>query len=173
MKEFAMTDVIDQAETDVRERIPVTAERLFCEIGYRKTTLADIDLRMSSANVYRFFDSKKSINASRRRPTHAGSGTRVASYHHAPMGGHWAIARAARNRTSEDGYAADSKMHEMVAVAMQENWDVCKARIDCIIGIAAAVIVDGVASSEFDAPEVGNSPALTPARQRRAPWKKH
>ena len=60
-----MTDVIDHTETDVRERILVTAERLFREIGYQKTTVADIAkaLRMSPANVYRFFDSKKSINA--------------------------------------------------------------------------------------------------------------
>ena len=51
-----------QAET--RRKIVETAERLFREIGYQKTTVADIAkaLRMSSANVYRFFDSKKSIN---------------------------------------------------------------------------------------------------------------
>ena len=60
-----MTDVIDHPETDVRERILVTAERLFREIGYQKTTVADIAkaLRMNPANVYGFFDSKKSINA--------------------------------------------------------------------------------------------------------------
>ena len=64
-EELAMTDVMDHTETDVRERILVTAERLFREIGYQKTTVADIAkaLRMSPANVYRFFDSKKSINA--------------------------------------------------------------------------------------------------------------
>src|SRR5205814_8912051 len=64
-EELARTVVIDHTETDVRERILVTAERLFREIGYQKTTVADIAkaLRMSSANVYRFFDSKKSINA--------------------------------------------------------------------------------------------------------------
>jgi len=34
------------------------------EIGYQKTTVADIAkvLRMSPANVYRFFDSKKAIH---------------------------------------------------------------------------------------------------------------
>ena len=59
-----MTEVTDHIETDVRERILVAAERLFREIGYQKTTVADIAkaLRMSPANVYRFFDSKKSIN---------------------------------------------------------------------------------------------------------------
>ena len=97
-----MTGVIDQTETDVRERILVTAERLLREIDYRKTMLADIDLRMSSANMSRFFDSKKSINASVADRAHAGSGTRVASYHHAPTGGRWAIARAAQNRTSDE-----------------------------------------------------------------------
>ena len=53
------------AEVDVRERVLVTAERLFREIGYQKTTVADIAkvLRMSPANVYRFFDSKKAIHA--------------------------------------------------------------------------------------------------------------
>src|SRR5207247_10490906 len=60
-----MTDVMHHPETDVRERILATTERLFREIGYQKTTVADIAkaLRMSPANVYRFFDSKKSINA--------------------------------------------------------------------------------------------------------------
>ena len=60
-----MSDVTYQVETDVRERILVVAERLFREIGYQKTTVADIAkaLQMSPANVYRFFDSKKSINA--------------------------------------------------------------------------------------------------------------
>ena len=39
-------------------------------------------------------------------------------------------------------FVGDSKMHEMVAVAMEENWDVCKSHIECIIGIIAAVISD-------------------------------
>ena len=36
------TDVMDQTETDIRERILITTERLFREIGYQKTTVADI-----------------------------------------------------------------------------------------------------------------------------------
>src|SRR5580765_5934479 len=60
-----MTLISEHVETDTRERILVVAERLFRQIGYQKTTVADIarELRMSPANVYRFFDSKKSINA--------------------------------------------------------------------------------------------------------------
>ncbi len=59
-----MTLVAEHVEPDTRERILVVAERLFRQIGYQKTTVADIakELRMSPANVYRFFDSKKSIH---------------------------------------------------------------------------------------------------------------
>ena len=54
------------------------AERLFREIGYQKTTVADIAkvLRMSPANVYRFFNSKKAIHqAVARRPDGRGRGS--------------------------------------------------------------------------------------------------
>src|SRR6266516_6508348 len=59
-----MTLISEPVETDTRERILVVAERLFRQIGYQKTTAADIakELRMSPANVYRFFDSKKAIH---------------------------------------------------------------------------------------------------------------
>src|SRR6195256_1635719 len=59
-----MALVSEHIEHGTRERILVVAERLFREIGYQKTTVADIAkvLRMSPANVYRFFDSKKAIH---------------------------------------------------------------------------------------------------------------
>src|SRR4030081_249679 len=59
-----MTLISEQIEPDTRERILVVAERLFREIGYQKTTVGDIAkvMRMSPANVYRFFDSKTSIH---------------------------------------------------------------------------------------------------------------
>jgi len=59
----AMTMDRDRAGVDARARILVTAERLFREIGYRKITVADIArlLKMSPANVYRFFGSKRAI----------------------------------------------------------------------------------------------------------------
>src|SRR5579864_6027606 len=59
-----MTLTAENVEVDTRERILAVAERLFREIGYQKTTVADIAkvLRMSPANVYRYFDSKKAIH---------------------------------------------------------------------------------------------------------------
>ena len=37
-----MTLISENIETDTRERILVVAERLFRQIGYQKTTVADI-----------------------------------------------------------------------------------------------------------------------------------
>ncbi len=48
---------------DTRARIIETAETLFRRLGYAKTAVADIaaELKMSPANVYRFFSSKNAI----------------------------------------------------------------------------------------------------------------
>ena len=154
-----MTNVIDHIETDMRERILVTAERLFREIGYQKTTVADIAkaLRMSSANVYRFFDFKKSINAgvARRLMGEVEHASQVIAAR--PRGATERLRDLLEtvHRMNSDRYAGNLKMHEMVAAAMEENWDVCKAHIDCIIGITRSVIADGVASGEFHASDLG------------------
>src|SRR5258707_14334268 len=65
-----MALISEHIEPDTRERILVVAERLFREIGYQKTTVADIAkvLRMSPANVYRFFAPKKAIHEGVARP---------------------------------------------------------------------------------------------------------
>jgi AcrR family transcriptional regulator len=48
---------------DTRVRIMDTAEALFRRLGFAKTAVADIaaELKMSTANVYRFFSSKNAI----------------------------------------------------------------------------------------------------------------
>ena len=52
-----------EAAPTTRDRIVEAAARSFQDIGYQKTTVADIarTLKMSPANVYRFFESKKAI----------------------------------------------------------------------------------------------------------------
>jgi AcrR family transcriptional regulator len=166
-----MTDVADHIETDVRERILVTAERLFREIGYQKTTVADIAkaLQMSPANVYRFFDSKKSINAGVARRLMG----EVEQASHAIAAERGDAARRLRallttiHRMNSDRYVGDSKMHEMVAVAMEENWDVCKAHMQCLVGEIAAVIASGAASGEFRVPDAGIAAMCTCAAMVR------
>ena len=154
-----MSNVAEHVETDVRERILVTAERLFREIGYQKTTVADIarDLRMSPANVYRFFDSKKSINAGvakRLMGEVEQASRRIASGKAGTATERLRQLLTTIHRMNSDRYVADAKMHDMVAAAMEEDWDVCRMHMESIIGTIGAVIADGVASGEFRVTDV-------------------
>ena len=58
------------------------------------------------------------------------------------------------NRMNTERYVGDSKLHEMVAIAMEEDWDVCVAHIECITRLIAEVLAQGVASGEFETPDV-------------------
>ena len=166
-----MSDVTTNMETDVRERILVTAERLFREVGYQKTTVADIAraLRMSPANVYRFFDSKKSINLGVARRLMGQVEAQSQAIAEAPGN----AAKRLRDlltsihRMNSARYVADAKMHEMVAVAMEENWDVCRPHMECITGIIAKVIADGMVAGEFHVCDASLAAACTCAAMIR------
>ena len=58
------------------------------------------------------------------------------------------------HRMNSERYVGNSKLHEMVEIAMQESWDVCVAHMERITGTIAEVIAQGAASGEFYAPDV-------------------
>ena len=153
-----MTLVSEHTETDTRERILVVAERLFRQLGYQKTTVADIakELRMSPANVYRFFDSKKSIHEGVARDLMGEVETEARRIVAQPGAAKPKLRELLKtvNRMNSERYVGDNKLHEMVAIAMEEDWDVCVAHIECITGMIAEVIAQGVASGEFEAPDL-------------------
>ena len=140
-------------ERETKEEILVTAIRLFRDVGYHKTTVADIAkaLRMSPANIYRFFESKKTLHESAARlmmgeveaaarSIAGGAGTAPERLRELLATGHQM--NAAR-------YVEDSRIHEMVAVAMEESWDVCQAHILQITNLIAQIIGDGVLADQF------------------------
>ena len=153
-----MAMVTDNIEADTRERILVVAERLFREIGYQKTTVADIAkvLRMSPANVYRFFDSKKAIHeaVARRLMSEVEDAAQSIAAKHGPAGVRLRELMSTVHHMNAERYVGNSKLHEMVRIAMEESWEVCKAHMETITRIIASVIADGAASGEFHAPDV-------------------
>src|SRR3979411_1474448 len=153
-----MTLISDHIEPDTRERILVVAERLFREIGYQKTTVADIAevLRVSPANVYRFFDSKKAIHegVARGLMGEVEEATQAIAVKPGPAAAPLREMMTTINRMNSERYLGDSKLHEMVEVAMVESWDVCVAHMELITRIIAEVIAQGVATGEFHAPDV-------------------
>jgi AcrR family transcriptional regulator len=156
-----MTLVSENVETDTRERILVVAERLFRQIGYQKTTVGDIakELRMSPANVYRFFDSKKAIHEGVARAL-MGEVEQAALAIVAKPGP--AVPKMRELLTSIhamncERYVGDAKLHEMVAIAMEESWEVCGAHMERIGQAVGAVIAEGAASGEFEIDDVNTA----------------
>jgi len=153
-----MTLITETMEPDTRERILVVAERLFRELGYQKTTVGDIAkaLHMSPANVYRFFDSKKAIHEGVARIL-MGEVEVAAQAIMAKPGPATPRLRellATIHRMNSERFVGDSKLHEMVEIAMEESWEVCVAHMQTIVESIAGVVAQGVASGEFEAQDV-------------------
>lgn len=153
-----MTLISDHVEADMRGRIVVVAEKLFREIGYQKTTVADIAkvLRMSPANVYRFFNSKKSIIAAvaQRLMGEVEEAAGAIAENPQPAAARLRELLTSIHEMNAERYVGDAKLHEMVAIAMEESWDVCTAHMERITVTIGGVIADGAAKGEFQAPEV-------------------
>jgi len=153
-----MTLVSEHIEPDTRERILVAAERLFREIGYQKTTVADIAkvLRMSPANVYRFFDSKKAIHegVARAMMGEVEVEARAIAARSGPAALRLRELMKTIHRMNSERYVGDSKLHEMVEIAMEESWDVCVAHMEVITHTIGDVIAQGAASGEFRVPDL-------------------
>src|SRR5262249_21848087 len=56
------------------------------------------------------------------------------------------------NRMNTERYVGDSKLHEMVEIAMEESWDVCVAHMELVTQTIGSVIAQGVQTGEFEAP---------------------
>ena len=147
----------DPAEerTDTRARILDTADRLFRHYGYDKTTVADLarELGMSPANVYRFFASKleivEAIAVRMFEERHRHNLTIVAS-------GGTPAERLRRflvenHRITVETLVGDRKVHDIVEVAMTEQWPAIETHLSQIADIIEALIREGVASGEFQA----------------------
>lgn len=153
-----MTLVAEHIEGDTRDRILEVAERLFRAIGYQKTTVGDIakELRMSPANVYRFFESKKAIHQAVARGLMGEvelEAQRIVAKP-GPVKERFRELLTTIHRMNTERYVGDSKLHEMVEIAMQEDWDVCVAHMECIGGVIGQMIAQGAATGEFEAPDL-------------------
>jgi len=153
-----MTLVAEHIEGDTRDRILEVAERLFRVIGYQKTTVGDIakELRMSPANVYRFFESKKAIHQAVARGLMGEvelEAQRIVAAP-GPVLERFRELLTTIHRMNTERYVGDNKLHEMVEIAMQEDWDVCVNHMECIAGVIGQMIAQGVASGEFEAPDL-------------------
>ncbi len=140
-------------EIEQRERIIATAERLFREIGFQKTTVADIarELRMSPANVYRFFSAKSEINAAVARQLMSEVELAAQGIARGPGSAEERLRALILSNESMNAarYVADRKLHDMVEAALIENWPIISEHIDRIDAAIEEVIRSGMDAGEF------------------------
>jgi AcrR family transcriptional regulator len=139
---------------DTRARIMDTAEALFRRLGYAKTAVADIagELKMSPANVYRFFPSKNAIIEAICQRCLGELEERA-----------WGVARS-RGSAAErierlvleilayhrENHLVDQHVNDMVLAAIELSWGAIRAHKEHMRGVLEAILREGIESGELD-----------------------
>ena len=139
---------------DTRARIIETAEKLFRQLGFAKTAVADIasDLGMSPANVYRFFPSKNAIVEAICRRLLGELDEKA-----------WAIARSRGPASArlerlvleilayhKENMLTDKRVNDIVMVAIEDNWEAIEAHKEIIRNAVEMILRDGIEAGEFE-----------------------
>jgi AcrR family transcriptional regulator len=148
-----MRNLSEDKEKDTRRSIIEVAERLSRQIGFQKTTVADIarELHMSPANIYRFFASKSEINEAVCQQILGeveAAVESIAASATPPSQRVRAIIGAIEGHNAHR-LLSDHKLHEMVESAVSENWGVARQHFLDLQKILAQVIDQGIASGDF------------------------
>ncbi len=138
---------------ETRLRIVDVAEEHFRRVGYAKTAVADLAdaLGMSPANIYRFFPSKSAINEAICLRLLSEVHEMIDAIVAAPGPAAERLKRLIvdLHRFNRSRFIGERRVHEMVEVAMEENWAAVDAHLRFVIERIGMVIAEGVASGEF------------------------
>lgn len=138
---------------EARARIMEVAEEHFRRIGYHKTSIADIaaELGMSPANVYRFFSSRDAINESicGRVLNEVADIASAIARTNVPATEKLDRLLTAVHRHNMMKLVEEKHMHDLIVVAMQENWTSIKAHVERMVAIFEAIIREGIEAGEF------------------------
>jgi AcrR family transcriptional regulator len=139
---------------DTRERIIETADAMFRRLGFAKTAVADIaaELRMSPANVYRFFSSKNAIVEAICQRCLSELDDKA-----------WAVGRSRASASvrmeklfleilnyHRENLITEKRVHDIVLVAMENNWAAIEAHVEMIRAVSEKILRDGIEKGEFD-----------------------
>jgi len=148
-----MNSLVKTKPEDTRARIMETAETLFRRLGFAKTTVADIagELKMSPANVYRFFSSKNAIIEAICQRCLGELEEKA-----------WAVARS-RGSAAErierlvletltyhrENHLVDQRVNDMVLAAIELSWQAIRAHKEHMRMVFETILREGVESGEF------------------------
>ena len=142
-----------QPPIDSRVKILTEAERLFRHYGYSKTTMSDIadGCDMSAANLYRFFPSKLALVEAICSRITSESERLLYEIVRADAPASVRLERFIKqmHQHTLENLLDHRKVHEMVVVAMEEQWHAVRAHLDRIALYIGEIIKDGIAAGEF------------------------
>ncbi|MCH9670502.1 MAG: TetR family transcriptional regulator [Gammaproteobacteria bacterium] len=152
------THLESSAADTVRDAILDAADTRFQQYGYRKTTMAEIaqDVRMSAANLYRYFGNKQDIAAAccDRWMVLRLDGLRTVLK--APISAAEKLHRfvftglmITRQMSSEQ-----PKVYEVVEMVMHERPSFVHKKIDAMESLIAEILADGNRTGEFEVDDV-------------------
>jgi AcrR family transcriptional regulator len=148
-----MRELIDQEMANTRRRIVQATIHLYREVGHNKTTVADIarSLSMSSANVYRFFPSRRAIEEAvvGEILDEAVTAATEAARSSGPALRRLATVLQAIADCNEARPAKHRKLQDLVVVAVRQNWTIVLAYQDNIRGLVRTIIGAGQARGEL------------------------
>jgi len=139
---------------DTRMRIIETAEALFRRLGFSKTTVADIasELKMSPANIYRFFASKDAIVEAICK--HCLKEVEEQA---------WAVARSKAPATQrlerlvleivayhKENLVTEKRVNELVVAAIEHSWESIHAHKEALRNVFELIVRDGIDAGEFE-----------------------
>lgn len=140
-------------KVDTATRILEEAERLFRHYGYSKTTVADIarELGMSPANIYRFFASKAKIHEALAERMLAMREVALFELAKKPIPASEKLKTfvVEEHKATVAQMLDEAKVHEMVAVALEEHWSVIDRHLRRMTEIIGEIIAEGMKAGEF------------------------
>jgi len=141
-------------EHERREQIIRAADEHFRRYGYNKTTVADLAkaIGVSSAYVYRFFESKQAIGEAVCAMTLAridepmmelAAGSQPASERLRSLY-HWLMQQGL------ELFFNERKLHEIVVVAVQDRWPAVRRHKEAIVEAVRRIVADGRSAGDFE-----------------------
>jgi AcrR family transcriptional regulator len=145
----------------IKASIVDTAEALFRDIGYSKTTVGEIAkaLGMSQANVYRYFPTKASINEVICERVVLRIEERCKSVINTDKDAKYRLSMFLVEyfRAVKDNVIKDKRLHEMVVKAVEQAWGVIQSHVDRMDRIVQQILSAGISEGVFKAVDVSKA----------------
>ncbi|SFK25248.1 DNA-binding transcriptional regulator, AcrR family [Methylocapsa palsarum] len=130
------------------------AERLYDQIGFQKTTVADIarELSMSPANVYRFYAAKSGINeaVARKLLTEIEAAINNVVEQKKSANEKLRAFFEAIEKSHLQRFALNRKLHELLVKAYDEDWQILRPHHQVVHNALAEIISQGNREGVFN-----------------------